>query len=154
MFCFLSFFLFYVPCWEQSGLIFLCKKRHCVKSVRIRSFFWPLFSCIWTEYGEIMSISPYLVRMKENTDQNTDTFYAVSLIFVYKVYFKFRYIPNMYIAQSLFASKLTQFGTDYIWETGLLFADLGVPKTNYVWKYLCIIWEKRYPVAICYFFKF
>ena len=27
---------------------------HCVKSVQIRSFFWSVFSRIWTEYGEIM----------------------------------------------------------------------------------------------------
>ena len=35
----------------------------------IWSFFWSVFSCIWTEYGEIRSISPYSVRMWENTDQ-------------------------------------------------------------------------------------
>ena len=27
---------------------------HCVKSVQIRSFFWSLFSCIRTEYGELL----------------------------------------------------------------------------------------------------
>ena len=42
---------------------------HCVKSVKIRSFFWSVFSSIQTEYGEIRSISPYSVRMRENTDQ-------------------------------------------------------------------------------------
>ena len=47
---------------------------HCVKSVQIGSFFWSAFFCIWTEYREIQSISPYslrmyLVRMRENTDQ-------------------------------------------------------------------------------------
>ena len=26
---------------------------HCVKNVQIRSFFWSLFSCIWTEYRKI-----------------------------------------------------------------------------------------------------
>ena len=31
---------------------------------------WSAFSRIWTEYGEIRSISPYSVRMRENTDQN------------------------------------------------------------------------------------
>ena len=29
---------------------------HCVKSVKIRSFFWSVFSLIRTEYGEIRSI--------------------------------------------------------------------------------------------------
>ena len=42
---------------------------HCVKSVQIRSFFWSVFSCIWTEYREIRSIFPYSVRMWENMDQ-------------------------------------------------------------------------------------
>ena len=30
--------------------------------------FWSIFSCIGTEYGEILRISPYSVRMRENTD--------------------------------------------------------------------------------------
>ena len=45
------------------------KRNHCLKSVQIQSFFWSLFSRIWTEYGEIRSISPYSVQMRENTDQ-------------------------------------------------------------------------------------
>ena len=28
---------------------------HCMKSVQIRSFFWPVFSHIWTKYGGIQS---------------------------------------------------------------------------------------------------
>ena len=40
-----------------------------MKIVQIRSFFWSVFSRIRTEYGEIRSISPYSVRMRENTDQ-------------------------------------------------------------------------------------
>ena len=42
--------------------------------------FWSVFSRIRTEYEEILCISPYSVRMSENTNQNnseTDTFYAV-----------------------------------------------------------------------------
>ena len=35
----------------------------------IWSFFWSIFSRIRTEYGEILRISPYSVRMRENTDQ-------------------------------------------------------------------------------------
>ena len=40
-----------------------------MKIAQIRSFFWSVFSCIWTEYEEILRISPYLVRMQENADQ-------------------------------------------------------------------------------------
>ena len=32
--------------------------------------FWSSFSRIWTEYGEIRSICPYSVQMRENADQN------------------------------------------------------------------------------------
>ena len=49
--------------------------RHCVKSVQMRSFFWSLFS----EYGEILHISPYSVRMRKNGPEKTpylDTFQA------------------------------------------------------------------------------
>ena len=35
--------------------------RYCVKSVQIRSYFWSVFSCIRTEYGEIL-------RIQENTN--------------------------------------------------------------------------------------
>ena len=46
-------------------------------------FFCFEFSLIRTEYGEIRSISPYSVRMSENTDQrrtlNTDAFHPVHL---------------------------------------------------------------------------
>ena len=31
-------------------------KGHCVKSVQIWIYFWSVFSCIWTEYGEIWSL--------------------------------------------------------------------------------------------------
>ena len=34
----------------------------------LRSYFWSVFSCIQTEYGKTRSISPYSVRMQENTD--------------------------------------------------------------------------------------
>ena len=36
--------------------------------------FWSVFSCIGTEYGEILRNSPYSVRMRENTDQNNSEY--------------------------------------------------------------------------------
>ena len=42
---------------------------HFVESVKARSFFWSTFFRIRTEYGEIRSISPYSVQMRENMDQ-------------------------------------------------------------------------------------
>ena len=50
----------------------------CVRNVQIRSFFWSVFSRIRTEYGKIWSISPYSVRMQENTDQKNSVFGHIS----------------------------------------------------------------------------
>ena len=44
-----------------------------MKSVRIRSFL-TVFSCIWTEYGKTRAISPYSVKMKENTEQKNSEY--------------------------------------------------------------------------------
>ena len=52
---------------------------HCLKSVQMRSFFWSVFSHIRTEYGEILRIFPYSVRMRENTDQWLVPFYNIKL---------------------------------------------------------------------------
>ena len=48
---------------------------------------FPAFSCIWTEYAEILCISPHSFRMRENPRKmwtritpNMDAFYAVFLI--------------------------------------------------------------------------
>ena len=43
----------------SKGKITKMINMHCVKSVQIRSIFWSVFSGIWTEYGEIRSISLY-----------------------------------------------------------------------------------------------
>ena len=37
-------------------------------------FFWFVFSHIWTEYGQIRSVSAYLVWMEENTDQKNSRY--------------------------------------------------------------------------------
>ena len=61
----------------RSEVHSICNLRfniHCVKFVQIRSFFWPVFSRIRTEYGEILRISPYSVQMRENTDQKNSVF--------------------------------------------------------------------------------
>ena len=54
------------------------KDMHCVKSVRIRSFFWFVFSHIRTEYGEILRIFLYSVQMRENTNQKNSVFRHIS----------------------------------------------------------------------------
>ena len=45
-----------VTLWKLSEFeVFLV--RHCVKIVQIRSYFWFVFSCIWTEYRKIRTRS-------------------------------------------------------------------------------------------------
>ena len=71
--------------WQIKNNIFPKKKiepKYCVKSVRIRSFSGPYFPAFGlnTERYSVLCISPYSVRMRENTEQitpNTDTFHAV-----------------------------------------------------------------------------
>ena len=36
--------------------------------------FWSAFSCIRTEYEEILRISPYSVRIRENTEENNSEY--------------------------------------------------------------------------------
>ena len=57
--------------WWSKFLIrkFSDSRRHCVKSVQIWSFFWSVFSCIWTEYGNLFRKSLYWVQIQENADQ-------------------------------------------------------------------------------------
>ena len=35
---------------------------------------FPAFCRIWTEYGEILRMSPYSVRIRENMDQNNSKY--------------------------------------------------------------------------------
>ena len=53
-----------------------------MKSVRIRSSFWSVFSRSRTEYGDSQCESLYSVQMRENTDHKNSAyaiFYTVSL---------------------------------------------------------------------------
>ena len=53
----------------MKDLAILFFPNHCVKSAQIQSFFWPVFSCIRTEYGDLNCKSPYSIRIQKNTDQ-------------------------------------------------------------------------------------
>ena len=66
-------------------------KTHCVKSVQIRSYFWSVFSCIRTEYGEILYLSvfsPNAGKYRPEMTPYLDTFRAVTLT---------QYIPVSFI---------------------------------------------------------
>ena len=53
--------------------LIIFRDPYCVKSVHIRSCH-KVSSRIRTEYAEIQNISPYSVRMRENTDQNNSEY--------------------------------------------------------------------------------
>ena len=50
------------------GIKLECEINHCVQTVPIRSFFWSVFSQLWTNYGDLQSKSTYsLGEHKGNT---------------------------------------------------------------------------------------
>ena len=51
---------------KTGKFAFSPKEMSLRESVQIRSFFWSVFFCIWTEYGDLRSKSPYSVRIHEN----------------------------------------------------------------------------------------
>ena len=51
-----------------------CLKEHLPLREKYSEFFWSVFSHVRTEYGEILRISPYSVRMPENTDQKNSEY--------------------------------------------------------------------------------
>ena len=77
-----SFYLFSITSQNKITLINLCLitwidlsvllrwtvllQTHCIKSAQIRSFFWSVFSCIRTDYGDLLRKSSYSVRIQEN----------------------------------------------------------------------------------------
>ena len=58
----------------KSESIPLQAKNHCVKKFLYSEFFWSAFSRIWTEYGEIRSISPYSAEVPGNTEQKNSEY--------------------------------------------------------------------------------
>ena len=57
--------------WTCFRVIWKTSQR---KKCLISEIFWSVFSCIWTEYGEMLRISPYSVQMRENTDQKNSEY--------------------------------------------------------------------------------
>ena len=53
------------PCSNLSYNLCLTLRKKCPNT----SFFWSLFACIQTEYGDLLRKSSYSVGIQENTDQ-------------------------------------------------------------------------------------
>ena len=58
--------------------------------------FWSVFSRIRTEYGEILRISPYSVRMRENTDQNNSEYGPFSRSDAFQKCYYHTSLPGVY----------------------------------------------------------
>ena len=58
---------------KGKHIVYLVLRKKCPYS----ELFWSAYSRIRTEYGEILRISPYSVRMRTRITPNTDTFYAM-----------------------------------------------------------------------------
>ena len=59
---------------KKSGFGLIYWRNPLRKKCPYSELFWSAFSRIRTEYREIWSISPYSVRMRENTDQNNSEY--------------------------------------------------------------------------------
>ena len=70
--------------------------------------FWSAFSRIRTEYREILRISPYSVRMRENTDQNN---------FEYGHFLRSDFFQLLLFLSHTFASNIkTPFLENMVWK--------------------------------------
>ena len=115
---------------------------HCLKSLQIRSYIWSVFSRIRTEYGEILRIrteygeilriSPYSVRMRENTDQKKtpylDTFHAV--IIMSKKWFSGGLTKNSFLWRVIFRSGYRK----VLYKNVLLNLKVFLPKSATLMK--------------------
>ena len=62
-----------------------------MKSVQIRIFFWSVFSCTWSEYGDLRSKSPYSDRARENMDQEKLRTWTLFTYWYYIVWIEKKY---------------------------------------------------------------
>ena len=78
--------------------------NHCMKIVQTRCSFWSAFSCIRTEYGDLLRKSSYSVQIQENTDQKN---YAFGHFTQRELFQIFRALLMLYVTkyfQGLFSS--------------------------------------------------
>ena len=72
-------------------------KCHCVKSVGIRSFSGPYIPAFRLNTDDILCITPYSGRIRENTDQKNSKyghFYAVNISKLYNSTYQFEFVLN------------------------------------------------------------
>ena len=64
----------YVRHLPQLQSIFIKKDKTLREKCPYVEFFWSIFSCILPEYGQILCITPYSVRIREKTGQKNSKY--------------------------------------------------------------------------------
>ena len=82
-------------------------------------FFWSLFFCMRTEYGEIRSVSPYSVRMPQNTDHRNSEYGYFS-----------RSVDHV-IFQTPVSSANSRFILRHFWTYRYRFENLPISSSSY-----------------------
>ena len=59
--------------WRETFLRISGWHNHCVKSVQIQSFFWSVFCCIRTEYGDLRE-NIYIYKYRKTWTRNNSVF--------------------------------------------------------------------------------
>ena len=101
---------------------------HCVKSVQMRKFSWSVFSCIRTEYWDLLCKSPYSVQRQENMDHKNSIFrhFSRSDRIAKNLLFK-NFFPRIFQSKCSCISHL-HFTIQYVVENfikGFPFKELG-----------------------------
>ena len=121
-----------------------------MKSVQIRSFFWSVFSCIWTEYGALLRKFPYSVQIQENTDQKKLRIWTLftqwrSKLFPKEVRFTFPQYINIFLKHGFSFSRI--YKITYNFENIFtVFSQIGVK--NRVLEFLSKILQPDCRIAL------
>ena len=95
-------YIFLLLQWLLTWFIHWAKLYRPLRKMFLYSeLFWSVFSCIWTGYNKIRSISPYSIGMWENTDQN---------------YFEYRHFLRSGRTPIIFHSLLISFLDQLTWD--------------------------------------
>ena len=78
----------------QYHISFFPQRKRCPYS----ELFCYVFSRIWTEYGEILGMSPYSVRMPENADQsNSECRHFLLIVYFLLIYEWMQRLNNSFL---------------------------------------------------------
>ena len=88
--------------FTRSKFAFNWKKlaNYTAWKVSVYRFFWSVFSHIRTEYGDICSISPYSVQMRESTEKKNSEYGHFLRSVIPRVFLKFDFNEDFYLTYS------------------------------------------------------